>query len=268
MPGELLPLMVVIMNDETVKTYFGKNINTSYSKNWGSGDVFITTQSTSLSYIDINGKQLLNTFSSDNASFMFEYRIKEHSSLDGFFDSLKAPETEKWNRIISNLQGKTVSVKYSDRYLKTPLGCMLLARMISALKNEAHLNLEAIKVVVTNIVSFDDSDVAINVMKDFTNGERRNSFLKDAISRLTGIEPEIQDTGYVEHERCLTVKADNAEVCIRPDAGIANGWAPFGRDNAECADRDFIDNWNINLELFNKQQRGAGILYTVSYKQF
>lgn len=268
LPGELLPLMVVIMNDETVKTYFGKNINTSYSKNWGSGDVFITTQSTSLSYIDINGKQLLNTFSSDNASFMFEYRIKEHSSLDGFFDSLKAPETEKWNRIISNLQGKTVSVKYSDRYLKTPLGCMLLARMISALKNEAHLNLEAIKVVVTNIVSFDDSDVAINVMKDFTNGERRNSFLKDAISRLTGIEPEIQDTGYVEHERCLTVKADNAEVCIRPDAGITNGWAPFGRDNAECADRDFIDNWNINLELFNKQQRGAGILYTVSYKQF
>lgn len=267
LPAELLPLMVVIMNDGIVKTYFGKSIDTSYSKNWGSGDVFITTQPNSLSYADINRMQLLNAFSSGDASFMFDYRITEHSSLGHFFDSLKTPEVENWNRIVSNLQGKTVSVEYSDRYLKTPLGCMLLAKMISGLKNEADLNLVSIKVIVTNIVSTDDSDVAVNAIKDFANGEKRNLFLKDAISELTGIEPEIQDTGYVEHERCLTVKADNAELCIRPDAGIARGWAPFGKDNAECADRDFREDWNMDLELFNKQQRGAGILYTVSYKQ-
>ena len=144
---------------------------------------------------------------------------------------------------------------------------MLLAKMISGLKNEADLNVVSIKVIVTNIVSMDDSDVAVNAIKDFTNGEKRNLFLKNAISELTGIEPEIQDTGYVEHERCLTVKADNAELCIRPDAGIARGWVPFGRDNAECADCDFREDWNMDLELFNKQQRGAGILYTISYKQ-
>ena len=54
LPTGLFPLMVVIMNDGIVKTYFGKNIDTSYSKNWGSGDVFITTQPNSLSYADIN----------------------------------------------------------------------------------------------------------------------------------------------------------------------------------------------------------------------
>lgn len=265
--ANLLPLMVVIMNDGIVKTYFGKSIDTSYSKNWGSGDVFITTRLNSLSYADIDRMQLLNTFSSDDASFMFEYRITEHSSLNHFFDSLKMPEVENWNKIVSNLQGKTVSIEYSDRYLKTPLGCMLLAKMISGLKNEADLNLISIKVIITNIVSTDESDITVNAIKDFANGEKRNLFLKDAISELTGVEPEIQDTGYVEHERCLTVKADNAELCIRPDAGIARGWAPFGRDNAECADRDFRENWNMNLKLFNKQHRGAGILYTVSYKQ-
>lgn len=145
---------------------------------------------------------------------------------------------------------------------------MLLAKMISGLKNEADLDLVSIKVIVTNIVSIEDSDVPVNAVKDFANGNRRNSFLKDAISELTGIEPEIKDTGYVEHERCLTIKADNAEVCIRPDAGIAKGWAPFGRDNAECADRDFREDWNMDLKLFNRQQIGTGILYTVSYKQF
>lgn len=267
LPTGLFPLMVVIMNDGIVKTYFGKNIDTSYSKNWGSGDVFITTQPNSLSYADINRMQLLSAFSSDDSSFMFEYRIREHSSLGRFFDSLKAPETGNWNRIISNLRGKAVSIEYSDRYLKTPLGCMLLAKMISSLKNEADLVLVSIKVIVTNIVSINDPDMAVNAIKDFTNGKKRNHFLKDAIFELTGIEPEIQDTGYVEHERCLTVKADNAEICIRPDAGIAKGWAPFGRDNAECTDRDFREDWNIDLELFNKQQIGNGILYTISYKQ-
>lgn len=145
---------------------------------------------------------------------------------------------------------------------------MLLAKVISRLKNEADLNLVSIKVIVANIVSIDDSDVAVNAIKDFTNGKKRNLFLKDAIFELTGIKPEILDTGYVEHERCLTVKANDAEVCIRPDAGIARGWVPFGRrDNTECADRDFREDWNMDLKLFNKQQRGAGILYTVSYKQ-
>lgn len=267
LPEALHPLMVVTMNDGIVKTYFGKNIDTSYSKKWGSGDVFMTIQSNSLSYVDINRMQLLEAFSSDKASFMFEYRITEHSSLGSFFDSLKAPKTDNWNRIIYNLRGKAVSVEYSDRYLKTPLGCMLLAKIISGLKNEAALRLKSIKVIVTNIDSINDSDMVVNAIKDFPNGQSRNRFLKDAVRELTGIEPEIQDTGYVEHERCLTIKADNAEICIRPDAGIAQGWAPFGRENAECADRDFRDNWNINLKLFNKQQRGSGILYTVSYKQ-
>ena len=176
-------------------------------------------------------------------------------------------DPERFGIVEFNKNGKAVSIEYSDRYLKTPLGCMLLAKMISSLKNEADLVLVSIKVIVTNIVSINDSDVAVNAIKDFANGKKRNHFLKDAIFELTGIEPEIQDTGYVEHERCLTVKADNAEVCIRPDAGIAKGWAPFGRDNAECTDRDFREDWNIDLELFNKQQIGNGILYTISYKQ-
>ena len=266
LPADLIPLMVVTMNDGTVKTYFGKNIDTSYSNKWGSGDVFMTTQTYSLSYTDINQAQLLN-FSSDNASFMFEYRITEDGNLGCFFNSLKEPKTEEWDRIISNLKGKTVSVEYSDRYLKTPLGCMLLAKMISGLKKEADLNLVSIKVIVTNIISIDDSEEAVNAIKDFTNGNRRNHFLKAAIFNLTGIKPDVQDTGYVEHERCLTITADNAEVCIRPDAGIANGWVPFGRENAKCADKNFIENWNMDLKLFNKNKKWSGILYTVSYKQ-
>lgn len=268
LPEGLQPLMVVTMTDGTVKTYFGRNINTSYSNKWGGGDVFLTLQPTSITYSEVNRLQLLNDFSDGDGSFMFEFRVSEHSSLGRFFNSLKAPETDNWDKIITNLRGKSVTVEYSDRYLKTPLGCMLLARMLSGLKTKADLNIVSVKVIVTAIASSDNNaDVAVNAIRDFTDGEKRNGFLHDAISELTGVTPKIQDSGYVEHERCLTIKSDNAEVCIRPDAGIARGWSPFGPDNAKCTDRDFREDWNIDIELYNKQQRGSGILYTVSFKQ-
>lgn len=145
---------------------------------------------------------------------------------------------------------------------------MLLARIILGLKNDADINIQSVKVKVTAIKSSDNNaDLPVNSMSDFNNGEKRNGFLNDAISELIGIIPEIEDSGYVEHERCLTVKADDAEVCIRPDAGVSRGWMPFGTENAECSDRDFRNDWKMDLPLFNKQKRGSGILYTVSYKQ-
>lgn len=268
LPGELHPLMVVTMNDGTVKTYFGKDVNTSYSRDWGCGDIFTSVQPNSLGYTDIDGLSLLNDFSSGGDSFMFDYRIMEHISLGRIFDAIKNPGIDYWNRIISNLHSKSVSVEYSDRYLKTPLGCMLLARIILGLKNDADINIQSVKVKVTAIKSSDNNaDLPVNSMSDFNNGEKRNGFLNDAISELIGIIPEIEDSGYVEHERCLTVKADDAEVCIRPDAGVSRGWMPFGTENAECSDRDFRNDWKMDLPLFNKQKRGSGILYTVSYKQ-
>ena len=267
LPQGLHPLMVVTMNDGTVKTYFGKNIDTDYSKDWGMGDVYVTTQPNRLSYIEIDRVALLADFSSDNGSLTFDYRISDNSSLARFFRTVTRPEAEKWEKILSNLRGKTVSVEYSDRYLKTPLGCMLLARMISGIKDAADLKLTSVKVIVANVGPSYGGGRVVYATSDFTDGEERNIFLEDAVSELTGTVPTIQDTGYVEHERCLTIKADDAEVCIRPDAGIGQGWAPFGRDNAECSDENFRDDWEMDLQLYNRQQRGAGILYTVSYKR-
>ena len=98
LPKGLQPLMVVIMTDGTVKTYFGRNINTSYSNKWGGGDVFLTLQPTSITYSEVNRLQLLNDFSDGDGSFMFEFRVSEHSSLGRFFNSLKAPETDNWDK--------------------------------------------------------------------------------------------------------------------------------------------------------------------------
>lgn len=102
---------------------------------------------------------------------------------------------------------------------------------------------------------------------DYKNNNARNQFLADAISELVEVDPVIIDSGYIEHERCLTIKSVDAELCIRPDAGIAHGWGLFGRNNSECSDEDIRDNWETDLQLYNKKQNFSGILYTISFNK-
>ena len=90
--------------------------------------------------------------------------------------------------------------------------------------------------------------------------------MSDAISNIVGIQPTINNDGYIEHERCLTILSETSELCIRPDAGVANGWKPFGQENAACSDEDFRYNWTMDMKLYN-QKKNIGILYTISYIQ-
>jgi len=71
--------------------------------------------------------------------------------------------------------------------------------------------------------------------------------------------------GFRIHERSLAIKASEFELYIRPDAGIANGWKPFGRNNSGLKVKDFRENWRMPMSLYNQKKNGEGILYTISF---
>jgi len=91
--------------------------------------------------------------------------------------------------------------------------------------------------------------------------------LKDSITEIVGIEPMINESGYISHERCITIKSDSEELCIRPDAGIAHGWKPKNLNNLDCIDEDFRYDWELDMSLYNQGKRTNGILYTISYNR-
>lgn len=268
-PGTLKPLLSVSFNDGTKKLYFGENVNTSLSTSWGEGDVYSTMSDIDMAYVDIDSSQLFvdMTAVEGDGSIMFDANIKENCNVDSLFDTLCRTKSEKWSKIISFFQGKTVSVDYSDRYLMTPLGCMLLAHMISSLKTSMGLNIQNINVhVIKPEIRISNSDYT-DIDKDFGINSDRNHFLEDAIYELVGVSPRIIDDVFINHSRCLTIKSDTAELCIRPDGGIAYGWKPLGRNYMGCRDIDFRCNWNMEMSLYNQQGKYSGILYTVSFKK-
>ncbi len=265
----LKPLLAVSFSDGTSKVYFGENIDVTMSTSWGNGDVFATMQQLPLEYCPINALVLFSTLTIDNDNIMFDSRIKENCDISNLLDKLISTNRPQWKKIFDGMRDKNVSLTYSDRYLKTPLGCVLLAHFIASLKMTLHVNITSVGITVEYIRQESRDNRHVPIMRDFFPNEERNEFLTEAISNIAGISPEITDSGvgHIDHERCMSIIASDVELCIRPDAGIASSWALLGHNNDSIIPSDFKHGWNIDLPLYNQAQRGKGILYTVSFNR-
>lgn len=266
--NEIMPLLSVSFNDGRTKTYFGAHIITSLSEHWGSGDIYSSFNFHAISYNDMSISDILVGVSNHCDSIMFDTRIKENCSLSTFFNVLKSDKTDDWKTIKSNLYGKSVNIEYSDRYLFSPLGIMLLSNFVKQIKEDYGFSIQTLRINVTRVNDRGDmSSSSTKIGESFRNNDKRNEFLVSALYELVGVTPEVSDSGYIQHERCLTIKTEDGELCIRPDAGISNGWKPFGSENAEATDYDFAYDWSIDMDLYNQKKNYSGILYTVSYKR-
>lgn len=266
--GSLRPLLSVTFNDGRVKTYFGENLNRLLATFWGKGDVYSTTTGMQFNIQSINSIELVQSIAESDNAIMFDSRIKNDSTISGLFDVLHKDKLEKWNKIKEQIANKRVEINYSDRYLLTPLGCILFAHFIDKLKKEFNLKISSITVTVAfppNEDTFGNNPTKI--CETYRLKTSRNSFLTDSINEIVGISPTINEGGYISHERCITIKSDSDELCIRPDAGIAYGWKPNGHENLDCEDEDFRYNWDLDMNLYNQGKKTNGILYTISFSK-
>ena len=266
LPSNLKPLFEAELNDGSKKLYFGTDIVRTLSDKWGSGVIYQAPSPIEFIYSPILSGSIINQLASETDSIMFDTRIKEDCCITEVFKSLMNYKADKWSLIKKRLESKSVTIEYSDRYLYTPLGCMVFGNMLKSLKD--FLNVQITHIGLNLTKPYGNYGVAaedVNVCDNFGCSADRNLFLAEVIESLTGITPTITDSGYIQHERSLAIRSLENELFIRPDAGIANGWKPFGRNNADLRVKSVCDDLEINLPLYNQKKNGEGILYTVSF---
>lgn len=266
LPSNIEPLIEVELNDGSKKLYFGKDIEKTFSADWGNGNLYQAPSSEQFSYSPIQSDCLLTQILEMDDTIMFDTRIKKDCVINEVFDTLVSYKNDNWNSIRNRLKGKTVSIEYSDRYLYTPLGCVLFAQMVASIKEFLEVDITEIILNLTrpygnSMIAYDE----VRLCDDFRCSTYRNNFLSEAIEALVGITPTISDSGYIQHERSLAIKTSGIELYIRPDAGISNGWKPFRRNNSELKVADFRENWRMTMPLYNQKKDGEGILYTISF---
>lgn len=268
LPDSLKPLLHVTHLSSHVRTYFGEDIIRSMSNDWGNGDLYSSDNDLNFVFTPIDTTQLLQELADGESSVVFETLIKEDCDLSAISQTLVKNHSTQWQKIKQALDGKRVSINYCDRYLVTPLGCLLLAHMVSQIKRMFNLNIISIDIHAKKPSDeYQSYNNTVKLDATFASATDRNDFLKSCMVELVGFCPRISDSGYFEHHRCLTIKSDKEELSIRPDGGIAYGWKPFGRENASLTQEDFEYNWDLDLKLYNQKKDYSGILYTVSFNK-
>lgn len=166
-----------------------------------------------------------------------------------------------------------VSITYSDRYLNTPLGCIVLGNLINQLKSAYNLSIDKLTImrpkkyinapVLVNYNSFNDETFILE--KDFRKTSDCDNFIQKCIHEIANINAEIKND-VLPHYRSLTIKSNKCEVSIRPDGGIAYGWTLDKGINPDITYKEIYQDVCQPLALHNKVIRNGGILYTIALK--
>lgn len=257
------PLMSLVNQSEKCNTYWGKNLNRDYSEHWGEGVSYFTVGDTLPSSTAIDQQSLFENLVANNRSIMFDSRINKDCYLSEIFPTLRECEEKKWDSIIKTLQGKELAVTYTDRYLVTPLGCMLFVHLLKGLQDATDCTFSSIEITMSDRLS--DSKANYAVCSSFTNSDTRDDFLREAISQLLGIEAKVTSERYIAHEREL--KLTNSSVgtlLLRPDAGVGHGWIPNRSTQEDLKEFEFdLDNHpDEDFYLYNLSKE---ILYTIGF---
>lgn len=265
--GNLKPLLGVVYKDGRHKIYISQDVSNQYDETWGDGMLYSTMLGTPFAFDPIGLSEITSVFNnSDEGMFDLSIKIKNVNVHD-FLDAMNAYKSEKW-QMLNDVMSKEDSVKisYADMYLNTPLGCIILANMVKSLKDVwnvdvSSLNLDLAQIKSSNIYGNNDFD------SDFATVEVRNDFLKKCFAQIVGVEPYVEVSNH-SHPRFLRIKGAKYECEIRPDAGVAWGWALDNRDkdNRGLRLRDCDESLDRDFALFNKRTYD-GILYTVAWKK-
>ena len=200
----------------------------------------------------------------------FTFHVTQNVHSDELFDVLQEYHPEKWHYIRGIMvSDPVVEIIYEDRYINTPLGCILLAQFIRRVRDLYMLNVQGITIALSKMdfrVKFDDDDLKLD--RRFSFAEHRDQFLQECINQIVRdkIKYEVKNLG---HSRSMRVFNNRYALSIMPDGGLAHGWGIENGQHSKLTSKDLNDHLDINLHCFNRnahRHSKTGVCYTVHFE--
>ncbi len=136
----------------------------------------------------------------------FDLHISQNVVSDELFDLILEYYPEKW-QIIRNvfMNDGLVDLVYEDRYVNSPLGCILLAQFIRRIRDLFRLQFKSITVCLSSkdfkVIFNDDT---LKIYRKFSYVENRDNFLKRCMDKIVK-EPYDFQVRNVKHSRTLSI---------------------------------------------------------------
>ena len=156
----------------------------------------------------------------------------------------------------SAMNGKSFSVSYYDRYIKSPFASILLIQFLDTMRKTLNFEVENFTVYVKGYTEYSNQKYFFH---NFGKSEERNEFIKSYAAN----NYDIPDVDVIEekipHFRYFEFKSDSLKIIIRPDAGVEHGWLANSPEK-------FEDSYDIDVIKIKRADTNP-ILYTISIEK-
>lgn len=249
----LTTISFVQLQDDTNNQYIvNDTVNLDLDKNWGessNGELF---------KVNIPIIPILQSFQLDkllNTSNVFEAVLDTNSIVNSvnLADEVLIKLENKVD-LGAKMKDKKFNVFYSDRYLKTPFGCLLMLQFLNRLQTKLGFEIDNF---TFNGQDFYNERTPQKLFHEFKDRESRDSYLKSFSYEL---DASIVNVVYnsIPHYRYFEFSNDEIKIIIRPDAGVEHGWK-LKDNNLKVED---INNLDTHFDIL--KMNNHPILYTIS----
>jgi hypothetical protein len=196
--------------------------------------------------------------------FTFDFYVNEDMAVEDFLKILISRKPHFWDIIKKAIASSPrVSIVYSDRYLNTPLGCILLSQLIRQIRASFHVSFESIVIKISRTGFHHNRNNPSSTMI-FSNYTQRDRFLQSCMKLLVDAD-YIEKERNVPHQRVLTISNEKCSLDIVFDGGIAYGWRLSHKDDnltLEQMETNITYNYDCINQLSRKYDR-KGIFFVV-----
>jgi len=256
-PKSHLPLQTickVVTFDGNVTEYLGADIENNLGPSWGNislGSVYkhVSIEPIELSElaIEVDQQHIAEAIIDEtdptviNSNELAELILKK---LSGKLD------------LLAIMQGQHFDVEYADRYLKTPIGCLLLMQLVKMMSQHLSFQIRSFNFKGKYFIGEYAQE---SLGSSYKNSEVRDNAIKKLASQL-GIENvKAASEEHIPHYRYLVLSNEKYRITVRPDGGIEHGWFLINNQVKKLP----CDLVLTDLLKVNKKDKSK-ILYTIS----
>lgn len=157
------------------------------------------------------------------------------------------------DEIISKLEGRNISLSYTDKYNQSEFSMRLLLQFVERLAEETKSKISEFKIDLSEN-DFKTIQYPIFIHRNYQSIEDYEDSLSD-FGKNFKFSPEIVRKDRLPHYRLLSIKAENEVVDIRINAGIAHGLKPV-------EDIEMLNIENKNNSILIRKYLSHDLIYT------
>lgn len=241
------------LQDNTNNQYFvNDTANLDLDKNWGessNGELFKVNIPILPNLQQFQIDNLLNTGNVFEAVLDTNSVVNSVNLADEILNKL-----ENKVDLGAKMKNKKFNVFYSDRYLKTPFGCLLMLQFLNRLQTKLCFEIDNFTFQGQD---FYNERVPQKLFHEFKDRGSRDSYIKSFSYELDASNVNVVSNS-IPHYRYFEFSNDEIKIIIRPDAGVEHGWK-LKDNNLKVED---IDNLDTDFEII--KMNNHPILYTIS----